>query len=354
MVIILTVVLSIIILLVAVIGLLLHSYINKMNLVPDGDNPVQATNEIPTLVPEPDEVDPNAQDSPKSDIDTLEDNIKNNLEEKSSPIIYNKNVYNILLIGSDTRESGGFGRSDVMILISINKKSKEIIVTSFLRDIYLQIPGKKNNRLNAAYAFGGADLLMDTLEQNFKIKIDQYASFDFYTFIDVVDAIGGVTIDVTEDEIPVMNSYLAEINKLLGDEEGADYLDTPGSLLLNGKQALAYSRNRYVGNGDFARTERQRKVIEQIFLKGKGLNIIKLKGLLDVVLPDITTNLSEGEIFTFLLSAPSYMKYDRLQWSIPESGTYKNMTINKMAVLGIDFEENIKDLQTKIYGEASE
>lgn len=345
-----------VLLLAALIGfLLIHSYINKMNLVHNPTPSAIASDENPKAEePEYEDTDPNAENSPESEIDTLEGNIKKNMEENSSPILYDKNVYNVLLIGSDTRKEGGNGRSDVMMLISINKKTKQIVATSFLRDIYLQIPGRSNNRLNAAYAFGGADLLMDTLEQNFKIKIDRYASIDFYSFIDIVDAVGGVTMDVTEDEVPVVNDYLEEINRLLGDKEGTDYLDGAGTYLLNGKQALAYSRNRYVGHGDFARTLRQRKVLEQVFLKVKDLNLIEMKDLLDVVLPKVTTNLTEGELFSMVLSMPSYMNYERIQWSIPSEGAYNPMTINKMAVLGIDFDKTIAELQNKIYGTTAE
>lgn len=223
------------------------------------------------------------------------------------------------------------------------------MATSFLRDIYLQIPDRGNNRINAAFAYGGADLLMDTMEQNFKLKVDKYASIDFYSFIDVVDAIGGVTIDVTEEELPVTNQYIMSLNKLTGQDMNKDVLTASGMLLLNGKQALAYSRNRYIGNGDFSRTQRQRKVLEQIFEKVKKLNLIQMKKLLDVALPDITTNLSEGQIFSLVLSLPSYMKYSIEQWSVPTSDSYQSLRIRGMAVLGINFDKNINEIYQKIY-----
>jgi LCP family protein required for cell wall assembly len=288
--------------------------------------------------------------SQQDEILTFEENIRINMESNQTPIMQDKDVFNILLIGSDTRKVGGNGRSDAMIVISINKKTKEIIATSLLRDIYLHIPGKSNNRINAAYALGGADLLMDTVEENFKLQIDRYISVDFFAFIDIVDAIGGVTLEVSEKDIPVINGYIEEINTLTGQEITKDQLTEEGTYLLNGKQTLGYVRNRYVGNSDFERTNRQRKVLEKIFEGVKGLNLLELNKLMNTLLPQVTTNLTQGEIFSLILSVPSFAKYDLKQWRIPIDGSYTGVRIKGMSVLGIDFEKNIKEIQRKIYG----
>lgn len=344
---------------------IIHGYINKMNIVTvtedSGTNSISGDTEnlaensdkketkIEELVPESEEADQNIPEASENEISSIEEDIQKNLKEGSTPIKYDEDVLNILLIGSDTRTEGGSGRSDAMILVSINEKKKTITVTSLLRDIYLQITGKKNNRINAAYAFGGADLLMETIEQNFKIQVDLYASVDFYTFIDVVDAVGGVTIEVMDKEIPYMNTYIRDMNKLIGQQGEYDCLTKAGAQLLNGKQALGYVRNRHVGNNDFDRTARQRKVLEQIFRQVKGLNLKEITELLNIVLPRITTNITEGEIFTLILSLPSYINYNLEQWSIPMSDTYSSRRIRGMAVLGIDFEANIDELHSKIY-----
>lgn len=363
------VVISAILLSIVCIGYLtIHSYIQKMNLVTNSckGNIVQAESQelsgTEVLENNQEAFNPSEEyeatdaflpDSAEDEISVLEENIKDNLEENSTPVIYNKNVFNVLLIGCDTREPGDLGRSDSMILISLNKKTKKIIATSILRDIYLQIPGKKNNRVNAAYAFGGADLLLDTIEQNFKIKVDRYVSIDFFAFIDVVDAVGGVTIDVTKEEILVMNNFIKEINYLNSQEDEKDCMnaDDEGLLKLNGKQALAYARNRYTGNADFERTARQRRVLEQIYMKVKDLNILELNDLLNKILPQVTTNLTEGELFSLILSSPSFLKYDIEQWSVPVAHSYQPMRIRKMDVLGIDFDENIKEMRKRIYNE---
>ncbi|NLZ81307.1 MAG: LytR family transcriptional regulator, partial [Clostridiales bacterium] len=248
----------------------------------------------------------------------------------------------------DSRKAGGTGRSDAMILVSINKSKKEIVSSSLLRDIYLQIPGKGNNRLNAAYAFGGANLLLDTIEENFKVKVDKYAAVDFYSFMSIVDAVEGVTLEVTKEEIPIINSYVKELNKLTGQDESNDFLTEPGLLHLNGKQALGYARNRYIGS-DFERTARQRRVLEQVFLKVKSADLIQINELLNTFLPQVTSNITEAEVFSLILSLPAYSGYELKQLSIPVKNSYSFMRIEGMSVIGIDFEKNIEVMYNEIY-----
>lgn len=264
------------------------------------------------------------------------------------PIMDDKDVINILLIGSDSRDPKVRGRSDAILIMSVNKKKEKIVLTSLLRDIYLDIPGKSSNRINAAYAMGGAKLLIETIEHNFRINIDKYISVDFYAFMDIIDALGGVTIEVSEEEVPYINSSVREINNLLKEDSSKDIITTSGKLLLNGKQTLGFSRIRYLGT-DFARTARQREVLEQVFYKLKKSRISNIVNILNVVLPKVTTNFTENEIISHILNIPDYLGYDFEQLRIPLNGSYKNANIKKMAVLVIDFEENIKELQNMIY-----
>lgn len=332
----------------------IHSYIKKMNLV-DLSEPDKSIEYVEPLYideedlePDYEDIEENIPDSAPEEIDTVEDMIRTNMEDNQTPIISHKDVTNILLIGCDSRKKGGGGRSDAIIIVSINKKIKTITATSILRDVYLQIPGKKNNRINASYAMGGASLLLDTIKQNFKIEVDRFAAVDFYAFIDIVDSVGGVTLDVTDKEIKVMNKYIKEINRLTDKDEDLDILKEAGTYRLNGKQTLGYVRNRYVGT-DFARTDRQREVLEKIFNGVKGLSLVELNNLMKKILPQVTTNLTEGEIFSMILSIPSYAGYDLQQLRIPVKGSYDYLRINKMSVLGIDFERNIKEIKNKIY-----
>lgn len=287
------------------------------------------------------------------------DNVKTEIESMSSaqidfkaikdiPVMEDKNVTNILLIGSDSRNTGERGRSDAMLLLSINRKQKTIILTSLLRDIYIDIPGKTANRLNAAYAYGGAELLMKTIEENFRIKVDGYVSVNFLSFLEVIDIIGGVRVNITEEELPVLNAHIRSLNKILNEDLNKDLIALPGKILLNGKQTLSYSRIRSLGT-DFARTARQRNVLEQIFEKFKNLGLKEIITILNKVIPKVKTDLKKTEIIAHIINMPEYIGYEFKQWRIPIDGSYRNATIDEKSVLVIDFEKNIKEIADRIY-----
>ena len=260
-------------------------------------------------------------------------------------------VKNILLIGNDSRNEDESGRSDAMILVSISDKTNSIHMTSLLRDIYVDIPGHDGNRLNAAYAFGGPELLMETLEENFDIEVNRYMLVNFQAFANLVDAVGGVDLDVTNEEVQLINGYLVEYNQLEGRAEGTDYLDTSlsGNIHLNGPQALAYCRNRYIGS-DFARTERQRNVLSAAMKKAPIALVTNGGELIDGLMSNITTNLTQTELSGLMMQAPAMLTYDMVQGSIPLDGTYSNANIRGMAVLEVDFEANKDYIQKEIYG----
>lgn len=260
-------------------------------------------------------------------------------------------VKNILLIGNDSRSQGEDGRSDAMILVSISSKTNSIHLTSLLRDIYVEIPGHDGNRLNAAYAYGGPELLMETLEENFDIEVNRYMLVNFQAFANLVDAVGGVDLELTNEEVQYVNGYLVEYNQLEGRAEGTDYLDSSlsGKIHLNGPQALAYCRNRYIGT-DFARTERQRKVISAAMKKAPLALAANAGELINGIMSNITTNMTKTELSGLMLQAPLMLAYDTVSGSIPLEGTYSNANIRGMAVLEIDFEANKDYLQTEIYG----
>ncbi len=331
----------------AIVAIIFH-YINMIDIVTDDEDNFEILSSI-----EPDERDlkNSKPDSPEEDKRALEEALRKNMLENAEDLVSDDNVINILLIGCDARSKSGRGRSDSMILMSINKNTKKVILTSFLRDTWVKIPGVGSQRLNAAYVFGGPKLLVKTMESNFHIRIDKYVRVNFYSFIDMVDAVGGVDIEVSDEELEYLNDYVRNENRILGKsnvDEGV--LSKSGKYTLNGVQALAYARIRYVGT-DFARTQRQRNVLEEIFSKARNMSLTEMNDFLEVVLPNLTTNLEKGQIFSLILNASSYLSYDRKEQSIPNLSSFKNMVIDGMMVLGIDFEKYNKELKESIYGE---
>ena len=218
---------------------------------------------------------------------------KHETEEKTTTAFVIPDQYQVLLIGSDRRDNSWNGNSDVMILASLNRNKKTISFVSFMRDTGVNIPNVGYGKLNWAFAKGGADLLKSTLESNFQISIDNYIATDFISMADIIDLFGGVDLDITDAEIPVINNYINEMANLRG-FNSADYqLTTAGNLHLNGLQTVGYMRDRYVGSSDFQRTERQRIVLQKLLEKLKSMSMIDL-----LKLSSSATGLSIQQDFT--------------------------------------------------------
>ena len=253
-----------------------------------------------------------------------------------------EDVINILLIGQDRREGEGRARSDAMILCTINKKDKTLTLSSFMRDMYVQIPGHKDNRINASYAMGGMQLLDETLNKNFGVTVDGNVEVDFFGFMKVIDILGGVEIELTSAEAKYLNS---RGNWDIENNAGKWNLKK-GKNLLNGSQAVAYSRIRYVGNGDFGRTNRQRVVLDTMLQKAKTMSISQLNALLKEFLPLVTTDLTNAQIMGYALELfPILTELTVNTQQIPAEGTYKMTTIRGMSVLLPDLEKNTKILE---------
>lgn len=291
--------------------------------------------------------------SNKDTIDVLseEEKLKSQLEASAKNIISDKDVTNILLVGQDIRDKQeqSRGNTDVMMLISINSKTKKVTMTSFMRDMYLSIPNFYPDRINSAYAKGDIDLLEETIEQNFAINIDRYVLVDFASFIDIVDAVGGVEIQISTKQAKAMWEPMGEQNNLLGKKFTADFLQKGGTYNMNGNQALGYARIRYI-DSDFNRTARQRKVMEKIAEKASDLSLLELKDLLDKILPDVTTDLTDSEIAYYLLNASEILGYPRQQFRVPADDTWQYAYARGMSIISTDLSTNINLLQQKIYG----
>ena len=261
-------------------------------------------------------------------------------------------VSNVLLIGTDSRDlSQERGRSDSMILASINKKTRELTLTSFLRDSYVYIDDEYGyGKLNAAYSYGGAGLLMDTIESNYGVRIDDYILISFAACANVIDAVGGVKLDLTDEEADAVNEILiSEVNELMGDDRNDDLLDGGGEQKLDGKQALSYSRIRYVGNADFERASRQRTVMTQV-LKKAAVNPVAMARIFVTALPELSTNLSVGKSYGYTLRAPFLLiGYQLKTQQIPADDTFYGDDVDGESVLRVDCDANRQVLKDTIY-----
>ena len=244
--------------------------------------------------------------------------------EMEEDILEGKDVVNILLIGQDSRDTETKQRSDTMILATLNMEKNKVSLTSFMRDLYVQIPGYGSNRINAAYPFGGMELLDEVIETNFGIQIDGNIEVDFSGFQKIIDLLEGVEIELSQAEIDYINKsvYNADAPVL-----------TEGVNLLNGEQALAHARNRSVGNSDYDRTERQREVVLACFEKVKETNVFKLLGMVDDAFNMIETDLTYGELLGYAKNILD-MGFDSVEsYRIPQDGAFYDATISGMMVL---------------------
>ncbi|MCI6045012.1 LCP family protein [bacterium] len=254
-------------------------------------------------------------------------------------VMKDKDVSNILLIGQDRREGQGRQRSDSMIICSLNKKTNKIILTSVMRDMYVPIPGYSDNRINAAYQFGGMELLDRVLEESLGVHIDANVEVDFEGFINCMAEVGNIDMQLNEEEA-----------KYLNDANGWNL--QAGYNSLTPEQALAFSRVRYVGHSDWERTDRQRRVIISAFNNVKGLSIPELISLTDRIFPNVTTDMTNskilGYVYTVVTNKMTTIDSNRL----PAEGTYTCETLRKgMEVLVPDLKANAECLKEYIYKE---
>ena len=237
------------------------------------------------------------------------------------------NIVNIMLVGQDS-EGNQRSRSDTMILVTFNKENKTITMTSFLRDLYVKIPGNGSTKMNAAYVFGGMDLLGQTLEQNFGVQVDGFVEVNFSRFPDVIDLLGGVDMELRADEASMINFALNryELNK--------------GMMHLDGEQALYYSRIRNLdADADFSRTNRQRKVITALIEKFRNTKLTTLLGLLDDLLPMIATDMSNGELIELATDLfPMLSGCQIVSQRIPANEAYHLATIDGLSCVVADMD----------------
>jgi len=258
-----------------------------------------------------------------------------------SELVSDQQIINILLIGSDKRSTWKqIGRSDSTMIATIDNKHKRIKLTSLMRDMYVTIPENGQNRFNAAYSFGGVNLVYQTIAENFGIKLDGYALVDFSAFKKVIDTIGGVKIELSEQEFTYLTTAYHR-GSVLDLKQGMN--------LMNGEQALAYTRMRQDLQGDFGRTQRQRKVLNAIFMKAKTMSLNDIMDLTKEIMPSVTTDLTDGQIMSYLKTVLFMGTTEIDQFRIPVNNSYTPETIRKMKVLVPDIEKNTQELNHFIF-----
>lgn len=252
--------LSIIFILLFWFGFLLNTLLNKVNIKPATDADLKLTEPSPSLT------------------NHIDDN----------------NIQNILLLGIDSNNCNS-GRSDCIMILTLDKIHNKIKLSSIARDSYVVIKKfNKKDKINHAYAYGGPYLCINTINDNFDLNLSKYISVNFSSFPQLIDSIGGIQLTITDEELQYMNHYIHSINEI-NNTKSPDIAKT-GTIDVDGTQALAYSRIRYTDGGDFERTHRQRIVISQIIKKFNSMKLFQQYSLLNTLLPLVETNLSKSEI----------------------------------------------------------
>lgn len=253
-----------------------------------------------------------------------------------------KDTYNLLLIGVDTGKDDSWqGNSDSMILVTVNHAAEQIFLTSFMRDLYAEIPGIGVRKLNAAHANGGGPLLVETLEVNYGVKVDNYARVDLKSMAKVINALGGLDLELTEEEAKYINEKLYKQPEGDGDK----FLKGSGMMHLNGKQAVWFARIRKIGNSDYERTSRQRRVLTEMFSKFKELSFSEMNKVVNEVLPLITHNISQVTMLSLLPRVPDMLSYELVSQRIP----YDDLYHSSDELLVPEMAETVERLQETIY-----
>ncbi len=256
----------------------------------------------------------------------VDDNYKSEYEKVDG-------ITNILLLGTDGRENDLAYRSDSMMILTIDSTHSNIKLTSLARDTYVDIPGHGKGKLNAAYFWGKEDLLFKTIEQNFKIGIDKFVQVDFEDLMNIVFVIGGVDVDIEEREIESLNEGIpgAYDNCKYADKGEMQLINEAGVHTLNGYQAIAYARMRYLDSAIY-RDQRQRKIIAGMFNGVKELSMSDYPKLINTLLPYVSTNVSVGDMLNLAFTSYSFATSKEIvQTEFPiiddkhvKGGKYKN------------------------------
>lgn len=256
-----------------------------------------------------------------------------------------KGYRNIALLGVDARANTYDNtRSDCIIIISINQDTKEVRMTSVYRDSYLYIDGHGFDKVTHAYAYGGPQLAINTLNKNLDLNISEFVAVNFDAVVNIIDKIGGVGITIEPAELNYINKYIDGVDRQMGRK--TQHVTTSGYQTLNGVQALAYSRIRYTAGGDYRRTERMRDVLNATFEKAKKMNVAQLNSLANTLFPYIYTNIPSTEAISMIPTMASYKVVNSEGWPYEVRG----ITLDRWYGVPVNLENNVKKLHETLFG----
>jgi len=256
-------------------------------------------------------------------------------------------IVNIAFFGLDRRYAGEPARSDCIMILSVDKKHKKIKMNSIMRDTYVKVNGHSDTKINHAYAYGGPQLAVRTLNENFDMNIKDFVSVDFYKLENIIDALGGIEVNISEEELKYINFYIRETANI--ERKEVKEVTTSGNQTLNGMQAVAYSRIRYTAGGDFVRTERQRMVLASLFNKISGGGAAELSSNVSKLLPYVETSMSSMDIIKLGTSAFTTGTTNLEQERFPLDGYCNGMMLGGVWYLKTDLAATKDQLHKYIY-----
>lgn len=257
---------------------------------------------------------------------------------------------NIAIFGVDSRDNSleKSTHSDTIIIASINNKTKDIKLASIYRDTYVNIPDNGFNKINAAYFKGGYALALNTINTNFDLNIKEYVTVNFDAVCKVIDLLGGITLDITDEELKYVNGYTKELNEINGTNVGK--LPSSGTQVVNGTHATAYARIRYTSGGDFKRAERHRIVIQKIFDKAKSSDLLTINSVFNEIFPQVYTNLNSLDMLDLTKDIFSYHMVDQTGFPFEKTADYYNKV---SYVFPIDLSANVTQLHKFLFDDAA-
>ena len=280
-----------------------------------------------------------------TELDTDKLNIAETSEEQETGYL------NVALFGLDSREGdlGKGNRSDTMMIASLNKATGEVKLVSVYRDTLLELDDGSYNKANAAYAFGGPEGAISMINRSMDMDISKYVAVNFNALVDVIDALGGLDITLTDAEVVHMNNYCVETSKVTG----ADYTkiepEVAGTYHLNGVQAVSYSRIRYTEGGDFERTSRQRHVLELIAEKAQSASFSTLNKIIDKVFPQVSTNFTITEMIAYAKDIAKYKLGDSM--GFPDNNSFDMLDVVGSVVIPETLTSNVEDVHKFLFGD---